>query len=166
MVIHQISVKIVDRMDRRYSLMKRYLLPSIIRVRFLWITLSLVTVTTMILVACGGGGTTAQSTPTSAPATATTAPTATSQPSPTSSSPSTVAKVQIVEKNGMYSFEPSTLTIKKGTQVIWTNASDAPHTVTSDTGAFNTASSLSQNQTFMMTFTTAGTYAYHCNIHT
>lgn len=146
--------------------MKRYLLPSIVGVRFLWIMLALVTVTTMILVACGGGSTTAQSTPTSAPATATTAPTATSQPSSSPSSTSTVAKVQIVEQNGMYAFQPSTLTIKKGTQVIWTNASDAPHTVTSDTGAFNTASSLSQNQTFMMTFTTAGKFAYHCNIHT
>ena len=146
--------------------MKRYLLSSIARVRFLWIMLSLVTVTTVILVACGGGSTTAQSTPTSAPATATTAPTATSQPSPTSSSSSAAAKVQIVEKNGMYAFQPSTLTIKKGTQVIWTNASDAPHTVTSDTGAFSPSSTLSQNQTFMMTFSTAGTFAYHCTIHT
>src|SRR5437773_4609881 len=145
--------------------MMRYLLPSIVRIRFLWITLSLVTVTTMILVACGGGGTTAQSTPTSAPATATTAPTATSQPSPTSSSPSTVAKVQIVEKNGMYSFQPSTLTIKKGTQVIWTNASDAPHTATTHTGALTTTSSLTQNQSFIMTFTTSGTIAYPFNIH-
>lgn len=143
--------------------MKRFLSRSITRVRFLWVTLSLVTVTTLILVACGGGGTTATQ-PTPTPTTAPTA-TPTSQPSPTPSPTPTVVKVQIVEKNEMYSFQPSTLTIKKGTQVIWTNVSDAPHTVTSDTGAFNTPSSLAEHKTFMMTFTTAGTFSYHCSIH-
>jgi plastocyanin len=87
------------------------------------------------------------------------APTATSQPS------GTVVKVKIVEKNEKYMFDPATLTVKKGTQVVWTNMSDAPHTVTSDNGTFNTSSNLSQNQTFMFTFTTAGTFSYHCDIH-
>ncbi len=32
--------------------------------------------------------------------------------------------------------------------------------------AFSTTSNLTQNQTFMFTFNTAGTFAYHCNIHT
>src|SRR3989442_7938183 len=77
----------------------------------------------------------------------------------------TVVNVKIVEKNDKYMFDPATLTIKKGMQVVWTNMSDAPHTVTSDAGAFNTLSNLSENQTFMFTFTTAGTFTYHCNVH-
>lgn len=124
-----------------------------VRLRLLWIALSLCVGATLILVACGGtSNAPAQSSPTAA---------ATSQPSPAA----TVVKVQIVEHNGMYAFDPATLTVKKGTQVVWTNVSDAPHTVTSDTGAFNTPSTISQNQTFMFTFNTAGTFAYHCNVH-
>jgi len=53
-----------------------------------------------------------------------------------------------------------------GTQVVWTNTSDAPHTVTSDTaGVFGSPANITQNQTFKFTFTTAGTFPYHCNVH-
>jgi len=39
-------------------------------------------------------------------------------------------------------------------------------TVTSDTaGVFNSTSNITQNQTFKFTFSTAGTFPYHCNIH-
>ena len=131
-----------------------------VRVRFLWAALSLALVATLTLVACGGTATTpTQPSPTAAQPSPTTAATATSQPS------GTVANVKIVEKNDKYMFDPATLTIKTGTQVVWTNMSDAPHTVTSDNGTFNTSSNLSQNQTFMFTFTTAGTFSYPCNIH-
>ena len=74
--------------------------------------------------------------------------------------------VKIVEKNEMYSFQPATLTVKMGTQVVWLNSSDAPHTVTSDTaGVFNSPGNVTQNQTFKFTFSKAGTFPYHCNIH-
>jgi plastocyanin len=76
-----------------------------------------------------------------------------------------MVQVKIVEKNEKYSFDPATVTVPKGTEVVWTNSTDAPHTVTSDTNAFGTTSNLTQNQTFMMVFNTAGTYAYHCNVH-
>jgi len=72
----------------------------------------------------------------------------------------------MVEKNGRYSFQPATLTVKAGTEVIWTNTSDAPHTVTSDTNAFTASNNITQNQTFMMVFATPGTFKYHCSIHT
>ena len=122
------------------------------QLRFFWVALSFATVATLILAACGGGG--GGTTP---------GPTATSQPTATATA--TVARVQIIEQNGMYAFSPATLMITKGTTVEWTNMSDAPHTVTSDTNAFSTTSNLSQNQSFMFTFNTAGTFAYHCNIH-
>jgi plastocyanin len=127
------------------------------RLRFFWMALSVATITTLLLVACGGGGTTPGPT-------ATSQPTTTSQPTATATA--TTVKVQIIEQNGKYSFSPAALTITKGTTVEWTNMSDAPHTVTGDTNAFSTTSNLTQNQTFMFTFNTAGTFAYHCNIHT
>ena len=137
--------------------MRKCLFRSAGRLRFIWVALSCATIATLLLVACGGGGTTP-------------GPTATSQPTtpsqPTATAPASTAKVQIIEQNGKYSFSPATLMITKGTTVVWTNMSDAPHTVTSDTNAFNTPSNLTQNQTFMFTFNTAGTFTYHCNIHT
>src|SRR5947209_3662638 len=120
--------------------MKKPVLQSLVQLRFLWIVLSLTTAATLLFVACGGSSTTASPTATSQPAatsqpTATATATATSQPTATQTT--TTVKVQIVEKYERYSFQPAKLTIKKGTQVIWTNVSDAPHTVTSDSNAFN-----------------------------
>jgi len=63
-----------------------------------------------------------------------------------------------------YAFNPSTLTIKVGDTVTWTNKDSVDHTVTSDTGVF-ASSSLANGQTFSYQFTTAGTYAYSCSIH-
>ncbi len=75
--------------------------------------------------------------------------------------------VKIVEKDEKYTFDPTTLTIKAGTQVEWVNMSDAPHTVTPGTaGAFTgTTSPIEKGANFMTTFATAGTFAYHCSIH-
>jgi plastocyanin len=135
------------------------------RTRSLWAYLSLALIVALLLAACGGGGTTTASTPTATtPPTPTPSPTTATTPTPTSTPK--VANVKIIEQNGKYSFQPATLTIKMGTQVEWLNTSDAPHTVTSDTaGVFNTASNITQNQTFKFTFTKAGTFSYHCNIH-
>ncbi len=63
-----------------------------------------------------------------------------------------------------FAFEPATLTVSAGTRVTWTHAGQAPHTVTSDTGAFDSGR-LTGGQTFAFTFTSAGTFAYHCEIH-
>lgn len=134
------------------------LLRQPIRMRWLWTALSLAFGVTLILVACGGTA----STPSTPTATSSPSPTPTTATSPT---PTKVVQVKIVEKNEKYSFEPASVTIPKGAEVVWTNGTDAPHTVTSDTNAFGTTSNLTQNQTFMMLFNTAGTYAYHCNIH-
>ncbi len=132
------------------------------RTRFLWAALLLAAALTVILVACGGQTTTATPTATTAP---TQAPTATPTPA-ASPTPVAIVKVKMVEKNGRYSFQPATLTVKAGTEVIWTNTSDAPHTVTSDTNAFTASNNITQNQTFMMVFATPGTFKYHCSIHT
>lgn len=131
------------------------------RRRLLITGMSILTISMLILVACGGTNT-AASTPTAqAQATPTSTPTATPTPPPP-------VTIQIVEVDEKYYFKPDTITIKAGTKVIWVNHSDAPHTVTSDPGAasaFATTDNVTENKMFEFVFTTPGTYAYHCNIH-
>ena len=61
-------------------------------------------------------------------------------------------------------FSPATLTVTAGTTVNWTNQDGVSHTVTSDTGAFDSGT-VSANGVFSHTFATAGTYNYHCTFH-
>jgi plastocyanin len=97
----------------------------------------------------GGGGSSAPTT-----ATATTAPA------------TTMGQVKITEQNGKYGFDPAMTTVAKGTTVTWMNASDAPHTVTSDAGSTLASSTLAPSGgTFSFTFMQPGTYTYHCTIH-
>jgi len=63
-----------------------------------------------------------------------------------------------------FTYRPDMETIPVGTTVDWTNLDLVAHTVTSDTGVFD--SGLLQNRgTCAITFTTPGTFAYHCTIH-
>jgi plastocyanin len=81
-----------------------------------------------------------------------------------SSSPSSsaVATDQVSIQN--FAFSPTTINIKAGTKVSWTNQDSTSHTVTADDGSFS-SSTLGQGQIYSFTFTKAGTYTYHCTIH-
>jgi len=63
------------------------------------------------------------------------------------------------------SFTPGTLNAKVGDKITWTNNDSYDHTVTSDTGAFDSGK-LGAGQSYSFTFTKAGTFNYHCTIHT
>ena len=63
-----------------------------------------------------------------------------------------------------YAFNPSVLNVPAGTTVTWTNGDSVVHTVTSDSGAFDSGQ-IPSGQTFSYTFNTAGTYTYHCAVH-
>lgn len=63
-----------------------------------------------------------------------------------------------------FAFSPSQLTIAKDVTVVWTNNDSAPHTVTADDDSF-TSPTLNQGDTYSRKFTSAGTVAYHCEIH-
>lgn len=63
-----------------------------------------------------------------------------------------------------FTFTTKSITIKAGTTVKWTNNDSVAHTVTSDTGAFN-SSSLETGKSFSFTFNKKGTFAYHCTPH-
>lgn len=69
-----------------------------------------------------------------------------------------------------FQFSPPTITVPVGGTVTWTNQSPQNfHTTTSDVqGTTNSWDSGLTNpgQTFSHTFTTPGTYTYHCNVHT
>jgi plastocyanin len=62
-------------------------------------------------------------------------------------------------------FSPATITVTAGTTITWTNQDAVAHTVTSNTGLFNSGS-ISSNGSFSNTFNTAGTYPYYCSFHT
>jgi plastocyanin len=75
-----------------------------------------------------------------------------------------------------FMFSPSSLTIKAGETVTWTNMGPSAHTTTSDTGVWNSAVMAAPSGgggygggmsggTFQFTFSMPGTYSYHCSLH-
>lgn len=64
-----------------------------------------------------------------------------------------------------FAFTPETLTVPVNTTVRWNNLDGTTHTVTSDSGLFD-SSYLATGSWFSYQFTIPGTYGYHCSIHT
>lgn len=64
-----------------------------------------------------------------------------------------------------YAFGPTSMTVTKGTTVTWQNDDAVAHTSTSNTGAWDTGN-ISAGGSATTTFSTAGTFAYHCTYHT
>jgi plastocyanin len=62
-------------------------------------------------------------------------------------------------------FNPTTRSVAVGTTITWTNKDAIAHTVTSDINLFDSGS-IPANGTYSRTFATAGTFTYHCSIHT
>ena len=68
-----------------------------------------------------------------------------------------------------FQFRPVSLVVPAGTRVVWSNADDIEHTVTSGlpdsaSGSFN-GSVKTPGATFAHTFLRPGTYAYFCDRH-
>lgn len=87
-------------------------------------------------------------------------PTSSAATSPVSVASSNQAAVTI----SGFAFSPQTLTVAKGTTVTWTNNDSSTHSVTSDTGVWDSGN-LSTGKSFSFTFNQVGTFPYHCNIH-
>ena len=62
-------------------------------------------------------------------------------------------------------FSPPSVNVPKGTTVHWVNHDPTTHTVTSDTGLFD-SKNMSEGSNFSHTFGEKGTFTYHCSIHT
>ena len=133
----------------------------------------------VILAACGSSSTgtgtgtaptaTTGATPTAVIGTTPTAGT-TSTPAATATQAGNTQTVMIItDSSGSFAFSPASLMIKVGTTVTWKNTTAVSHTVTSDDGkSFDSGTTnpiTPQSGTFSFTFTTAGTFAYHCEIH-
>jgi plastocyanin len=63
-----------------------------------------------------------------------------------------------------FAFQPAYVVVAAGSTVSWYNAGAAPHTATSDVGAFDSGT-LGSGGGFSTTFWTPGVYGYHCAIH-
>jgi plastocyanin len=74
-----------------------------------------------------------------------------------SSSPNTV---NIVSS----SYDPPSISVTLGTTVTWKNKANITHDVVSDTGIFNSGF-IDPGGSYSFTFSTAGTYHYHCTLH-
>ena len=61
-------------------------------------------------------------------------------------------------------FNPATITVPINTTIKWTNKDGFAHTVTSDSGWFDSGT-INANGTFSRQFTTVGTFPYRCSIH-
>ena len=64
-----------------------------------------------------------------------------------------------------FMFEPATISAKAGDLVTFTNAGEAPHNATLDAGGCAT-STLQPGSADGLRFTVAGTYPFHCTVHT
>jgi plastocyanin len=125
-----------------------------------------------------------QSATTTAPATATTTPATTAPATAAPTTPPTTAPaitdpfqprprsaatahVSIVD----FGYSPATITVTVGTTVTWSNTGSVIHSVTSDTGAFDSSPScptgacIDPGGSFSHVFSTAGTFTYHCRVH-
>ena len=63
-----------------------------------------------------------------------------------------------------FAYGPKTLTVKKGTTVVWTNQDSVKHTATADDGSFDTGL-LAKGESGSVTFDKIGTFNYHCTPH-
>lgn len=82
-----------------------------------------------------------------------------------SSSASTMNANSVTIQN--FAFTQSSITVKKGTKVTWTNKDNVTHTVNetdSQSGGPNSGD-IAPGGTYSFTFNAVGTFNYHCAIH-
>ena len=79
------------------------------------------------------------------------------------SATSVAADVAVTIDN--FRFTPPEITVPAGTTIRWTNQDGPTHTVTSDTAGTFDSGNLATNASFSFTFSTPGTFPYHCAIH-
>ncbi len=65
-----------------------------------------------------------------------------------------------------FAFGPAELTVKPGTEVVWTNRDEEPHTVVGPgPGVSFKSAGLDTGDSFAVTFDKPGLYRYFCSIH-
>ena len=87
-------------------------------------------------------------------------------PAATGTSGARTPQTYFVQSNDNKVFTPATITVHTGDIVRWTNVGTTPHTVTFADASIPSDPLLDGGQTYEVTFSAAGTYAYHCRFHT
>jgi plastocyanin len=64
-----------------------------------------------------------------------------------------------------FAFAPATVTVPAGTRVVWTNQDEEPHVITSAGALFASSKGMDTSDSYVVTFSKPGTYAYYCSIH-
>ncbi len=82
-------------------------------------------------------------------------------PSPAGSNVSIVSGAQTLTTTA---FNPNSVTIASGMTITWMNNDSIEHTTTANAGAWDSGR-LAPGASFSRTFTTVGTFPYHCSIH-
>jgi plastocyanin len=82
-------------------------------------------------------------------------------PSPAAAGPAVrAAKVDVKS----FKFNPAVIAVRKGGRITWTNSDSTAHTASADARSFDTQS-INAGGSKSVSFTTAGTFAYHCDFH-
>ena len=85
-------------------------------------------------------------------------------PHPWGAAAEAAAARSVTVKIANFAFNPGVTTVPVGTAVTWTNNDDDAHSVVANNKAFR-SSPLDTGDSYTFTFTTPGTYAYHCSLH-
>ena len=78
----------------------------------------------------------------------------------TAAGPAPTAEVKIAK----FEYGPKEITIAPGTKVVWTNADETPHTVTSNDKSF-ASKGLDTDDKFEHVFSKEGDFGYICTVH-
>ena len=70
------------------------------------------------------------------------------------------------KKADTFKFDPADITVKVGETVVWKWDGDDKHSVTSDTGVFDSGELKGRGKEWKFKFTRAGDYPYSCTPHT
>ena len=140
-------------------------------------TLPALVATLLLVAACGGS--TATTAPTVAPQSQAPVSQAPASDAPASEAPASEAPASaaagpcapsdaagtVSVKIANFAFDPATVTAKVGDVISWTNNDNVQHTATIDSNDTCTTPALAQNASAGITFSLAGSYAFHCKIH-
>jgi plastocyanin len=85
-------------------------------------------------------------------------------PAKAASASASKAQTQQIEIRN-FTFAPKSLTVQTGTRVVWTNRDEEPHVITSAGSLFASSKGLDTSDSYAVTFSKPGTYAYYCSIH-
>jgi plastocyanin len=110
----------------------------------------------LVAAGCGGGSSSKSGTTSSPPAAGKSGGTTTS---------GGAAGGAVAVKMQNIAFAPTTVHVKVGQQITWTNDDGVPHNVTSQSGEKISSPTFAKGGTFSFTPTKAGTISYVCTIH-